>query len=262
MIQRDDEAGVRDLLEAAARPVADGAVAPESTWASGRRRRTGKRAGAGLLGALAATGAAVVVWQAGMTGGRAQPVDLPAGPADIASATGDPARPSTGGPAAEGGAATEGAGGPAFLTPGAESTGGPWPDGEGELLAPAVRVGRHEGFDRVVVDLTGTGPVGWHAAYTAAPTAGGSGLLVEVAGDSVLEITLSGMALPAPGDRVYDDGELRVATASDLDVVAEVVRTTPHEGQLRVLLGVAGEPRPYRVFALEEPLRLVVDIQR
>ena len=31
--------------------------------------------------------------------------------------------------------------------------------------------------------------------------------------------------------------------------------------QLQVFVGMQGEPRPYRVFVLENPLRLAVDIQ-
>ena len=43
--------------------------------------------------------------------------------------------------------------------------------------------------------------------------------------------------------------------------LVEVIRTTPFEGQLQLFVGMTGEPRPYRVFLLQDPLRLVVDVQ-
>ena len=52
------------------------------------------------------------------------------------------------------------------------------------------------------------------------------------------------------------------ATADDpLGAVEEVIRTTPWEGQLQLFIGMQGEPRPYRVFLLQEPMRLVVDVE-
>lgn len=132
----------------------------------------------------------------------------------------------------------------------------------GALYAPSVRAGRHDGFDRVVVDLTGAGPTtgpGWVASYEASPTRGGSGLPAGVAGDSVLQLVLAGMAYPAEGDPVYDGGDYGLDTHS-LGAVVEVIRTTPFEGQLQVFVGMHGEPRPYRVFTLGDPLRLVVDV--
>ncbi|MGD8150069.1 AMIN-like domain-containing (lipo)protein [Ornithinimicrobium sp. Y1694] len=153
--------------------------------------------------------------------------------------------------------------GPAFRDPTQEWIDEPWPAAGGGLLAPTVRAGAHDGFDRVVLDLTGRHEEpwpGWRAAYTDAPTRDGSGLPIELAGDSTLEIRINGMDLPAPDDPTYDDGDLRISTP-ELDLVTEVVRTTPFEGQVDLVVGLSGEPRPYRVFLLTDPLRLVVDIE-
>ena len=68
------------------------------------------------------------------------------------------------------------------------------------------------------------------------------------------------MAYPEPGDPVYDAGDFGLDT-HPLAAVVEVVRTTPFEGQVQLFVGMSGEPRPYRVFLLQEPMRLVVDVQ-
>ncbi|GAA5157235.1 AMIN-like domain-containing (lipo)protein [Ornithinimicrobium tianjinense] len=149
---------------------------------------------------------------------------------------------------------------PGFTDPGEPVVSQGWPGGGGELFAPTVRAGRHDGFDRVVLDLTGTGTPTWRAAYPDEPLRDGSGLPAGVAGDSVLEVVVSGMAYPEPGDPVYDGGDFGLDTHT-LGAVVEVIRTPPFEGQLQLFVGMSGERRPYRVFLLQDPARLVVDVE-
>lgn len=163
----------------------------------------------------------------------------------------DPATPSIG---------QEPGGDRAWLPVDGATEGGGGLASSGQLLAPTVRAGRHDGFDRVVVDLTGTGSPGWVADYVESASEDGSGSPIEVAGDSLLRLRLSGMAYPEPGDPVYDGGIYGLDTHS-LGVVVEVMRTTPFEGQVQLLVGMTGDPRPYDVFVLEDPLRLVVDVR-
>lgn len=148
---------------------------------------------------------------------------------------------------------------PGFVAAGATVTSEGFPGG-GTLFAPTVRAGANDGFDRVVVDLTGTGTPTWRAAYPQAAVRDGSGLPAGVAGDAVLEVVITGMAYPEPGDPVYDGGDFGLDTHT-LAAVVEVIRTPPFEGQLQLFVGVSGEPRPYRVFLLQDPMRLVVDVQ-
>lgn len=153
--------------------------------------------------------------------------------------------------------------GPAFRDPTQAWVDGPSTAAGGQLFAPTVRTGVHDGFDRIVVDLTGPADAsrpGWRAAYTDAPTRDASGLPMEIAGDSVLELVLNGMAYPEPDDPVYDAGDFGLDTHR-LGAVVEVIRTTPFEGQVQVFVGMNGDPRPYRVFVLEGPMRLVIDVQ-
>lgn len=167
-----------------------------------------------------------------------------------------PTEPSTPGPTDPGAGGTLDG-----FTPADQVLTGPgWPSAGGQLLAPTVRAGLNDGFDRVVVDLTGTGEPTWRASYPEEALRDGSGLPAGVAGDSVLEVVIGGMGYPEPGDPVYDDGDIGLDTHR-LDGVVEVIRTTPFEGQLQLFVGLEGEPRPYRVFLLQEPLRLVVDVQ-
>lgn len=155
-----------------------------------------------------------------------------------------------------------GATGPGWVDPRQESVDQPWPAAGGDLFAPTVRAGRHDGFDRVVVDLTGDegADPGWRATYTDDPRLDGSGLPAGVGGDSVLEIVLAGMGYPEPGSDVYAGGTSVLDTPS-LAVVVQVQRTAPYEGMLQVFVGLQGEPRPYRVFLLQDPMRLVVDVR-
>ena len=173
-----------------------------------------------------------------------------------------PGEPADGGGGAGAGGEGDGGGEAAdrWISPTDPAEGGEGLAAGAQLLAPTVRAGRHDGFDRVVVDLTGSGTPGWSAAYVDAAAEAGSGMPIEVAGDSLLRVRLSGMAMPEPGDPVYDGGIFGLDTHS-LGAVVEVMRTTPFEGELQLLVGMDGDPRAYDVFVLEDPLRLVVDVR-
>ena len=49
------------------------------------------------------------------------------------------------------------------------------PEAPSQLMVVNVRVGSHEGFDRVVFDLVGSGEPGWFIDYTNKPSQQGSG---------------------------------------------------------------------------------------
>ena len=59
-----------------------------------------------------------------------------------------------------------------------------------------IRLGRHDGFDRVVVEVGGEGTPGWEVRYVDAPSSQGSGAGVAVAGEAVLQVTLTGTGYP------------------------------------------------------------------
>lgn len=134
------------------------------------------------------------------------------------------------------------------------------PGGEAtQLTIDDLRLGLQDDYDRVVLDLSGTGEVGWFVQYVQAPAMDGSGFPVDLAGDHVLQVVAQGMAIPEPGDTAYDPGSLLI-DGGELSQVTEVLRGAPFEGQVQVFIGTE-EQAPFRVFRLADPERLVIDIQ-
>ncbi|MGY1723941.1 AMIN-like domain-containing (lipo)protein [Blastococcus sp. SYSU DS0533] len=120
-----------------------------------------------------------------------------------------------------------------------------------------VRTARQDGFDRVVLEVGGTGLPGWDARYVPVARSAGSGLPVEVAGDAVLQLVLTGVGLPG------DTGVTPYAGPDPVPLggaaVQEVVLDTVFEGEAVAFLGAAGE-RPFRVYRLQSPNRVVVEV--
>src|SRR4051794_18932877 len=67
------------------------------------------------------------------------------------------------------------------------------PDG---LVVTTVRAARHEGYDRVVFELAGTGTPGWSVEYVDTPSSQGRGEEVDVPGVAQLQVTLQGTTNP------------------------------------------------------------------
>lgn len=161
-----------------------------------------------------------------------------------------------------------GAGGPATTAeespaePEAPFEGGTAPDTEDPsddamLTVTDVRVGVHEGYDRVELELEGTGTPGWRVEYVEEALDPGRGDEVDVDGDAVLEVGITGTAMPMDsgveeygGDPVAGPGES----------VEEVAYRFVFEGVTTAFVGVDGEQRPFRVHTLSDPTRLVVDV--
>ncbi|WP_306515548.1 hypothetical protein [Corynebacterium sp.] len=134
------------------------------------------------------------------------------------------------------------------------------PDDYGDLAPTDVRVGTHQGFDRVVFEFEGTGKPGWFTRYTDSPAQPGSGFPVEFAGDTALSVAIEGT--PPPIDPA------KQAQWIDLDahfpgagVVTEVKLAGAFEGQSVFIIGL-DKQRPYSITRLENPTRVVVDIQK
>jgi hypothetical protein len=120
-----------------------------------------------------------------------------------------------------------------------------------------IRLGRHEGFDRVVFEVGGSGTPGWDVRYVDQAASQGSGDAVEVGGDAVLQVTLTGMGYPYDtGVEEYSGGTLNSAAT---EVVREVVWDATYEGTSVAFVGTTGE-LPFRVYALEGPARVVVEV--
>ena len=129
-------------------------------------------------------------------------------------------------------------------------------DAEG-LTVTAVRAGRHEGFDRVVFELSGSGTPGWTVEYVDAPSDQVEGMPIAVPGAAFLQVTLQSTTYP------YESGAEEVprgpVAVSGTEVVAGVVYDATFEGMSVGWIGTAAET-PFRVYALTGPSRVVVEV--
>ncbi|MGY1691138.1 AMIN-like domain-containing (lipo)protein [Geodermatophilus sp. SYSU D01105] len=122
-----------------------------------------------------------------------------------------------------------------------------------------IRTGRQDGFDRVVFEVGGTGSPGWDVRYVDEASSQGSGAPVELEGEAVLQVTLTGMGYP------YDTGVEEWAgpdplPGSGTQVVTEVAWDATFEGTSVAFIGTTARA-PFRVYALESPTRVVVDLR-
>lgn len=130
----------------------------------------------------------------------------------------------------------------------------------GLLTVRTVRVARQDGYDRVVFELGGAadGQPGWRVEYSDDPRQQGSGDPVEVDGEHVLSVLITGTGYPF--DTGVDEVEGDPALPADLQVVEDVDLGAVFEGQYEAFLGTSVEA-PFRVFRLSDPARVVVDVR-
>lgn len=124
------------------------------------------------------------------------------------------------------------------------------------LHGVGVRFAVHDGFDRVVVDLAGTGAPGWRVMPVDEPQYQAVGGPVPLDGEAALLVQITGIAWTEPGPPF--EGE----TSRSLHggVVRDLVYGSAFEGEQEVFLGLDAEA-PFRVFRLEDPARVVIDVQ-
>ncbi len=122
-----------------------------------------------------------------------------------------------------------------------------------------IRVGGHEGFDRVVFEFNGPGVPAWEVRYVAEAIGDASGLPVDVAGDAVLQVLLQPVAYPMDGTTPYS-GPPVIAVAGT-EQVTEVVNNSIFEGYLQAFIGVDDGEQPFRAYSLTDPARIVVEVQ-
>jgi len=129
----------------------------------------------------------------------------------------------------------------------------------GPLTVTAVRIAPQDGYDRVVFELDGqqAGEPGWRVEYTDDPSEQGSGDPVEVAGDAVLAVIVTGTGYPF--DTGVDEVSADPSLPPGLQVVRDVQLGAVFEGQYEAFIGLRGE-RPFTVTRLADPARVVIDI--
>ncbi|MBT0995384.1 hypothetical protein KIN34_13930 [Cellulomonas sp. DKR-3] len=146
----------------------------------------------------------------------------------------------------------------------AEPDGGPFADpgtvleqdaDGGVLTVVDVRTGRHDGFERVVYELAGTGLPGWRVEYVEEAVDDPSGEVVDVPGPATLQVVVTGTAYP--DETGHDELARDVAGAG---AVLEVTRPLTFEGASQSFVGL-DERRPFRVTLLRDPARVVLDVR-
>jgi hypothetical protein len=123
-----------------------------------------------------------------------------------------------------------------------------------DLELEAVRVVEHESGDRIVLTFTGDGKPGWAVRYVDEAVVDGSGEVVDLDGDAILQLDLSGTPTRASGTTRPVHRRL----AGD---VVDLHALRAWEGVTQVFLGIDGGRTPFRVSPLATPSRLVVDVE-
>lgn len=197
------------------------------------------------------------------TGGDADSVTATASPTgdDLSTSTGDSdvSTATAGAPEPEGtpDAPTETPEDQALAEPSLDPVEAP-ATGESDLLSTTVRIGAHEGYDRVVFDLEGEGVPGYSVSYVDSAVENGSGTVLDVDGDAVLQVVITGTRYPAE-DEAYEGGP-GVYSLDAADVVEEVRLSGTFEGRTQAFIGIDDADTPFRVFTLSDPARVVVDV--
>jgi hypothetical protein len=132
------------------------------------------------------------------------------------------------------------------------------PSGDARLTVTDVRVGTHDGYDRVVFELAGTGTPGWWVEYVAQAVDDPSDQPVDLQGDAALQVMLLGMGYPADTGETEWSGD---PLTPGYPALRDVDLRGTFEAQTQAFLGVTPSGTPFRVFALSDPTRVVVDVR-
>lgn len=148
---------------------------------------------------------------------------------------------------------------------GSDPVSGELPPGTAPAYLTDVRVGGHDGFDRVVLEFENGGTSEFQVAYEDPPIrSAGEGAEVAIDGEAFLVLRLlsaSGVAFGRGAADGYEEtytGPARVT--GDTSVVTEAVRTGDFEATLSWAVGLDRRV-PFSVTVLTDPLRLVVDLR-
>jgi hypothetical protein len=138
----------------------------------------------------------------------------------------------------------------------------------GDLLAPApltnVRAGRHDCYDRLVMDIAGPLPRGYQVEYVDAVRSPGSGEVMPLRGGAFLQVTLQNPAHDInTGAPTYNPASrTELVNVTGWRTLRQVALVSDYEGYTDLGLGVRAR-LPFRVFSLAGPgsgSRVVIDV--
>lgn len=124
-----------------------------------------------------------------------------------------------------------------------------------------VRAGRHDCYDRIVVDVAG-GPAGYTVGYVAAVHAQGSGAVLPLRGGAFLQIDLQAPASNNGGPTYTPANPRELVDVAGYRTFRQAAWGGSYEGYTTVGLGVRAR-LPFRVLTLDGPgtaTRLVIDV--
>jgi hypothetical protein len=132
------------------------------------------------------------------------------------------------------------------------------PSAGAQVTVIDIRIGRHDHFDRVVFEVGGSGTPGWDVRYVDAASSQASGRPMEVAGNDILQVTLTGVGYPTDTGIDEWSGPNPLSVAGT-EVVTEVVWDTTFEGTSVAFVGTDAQV-PFRVYLLQAPARVVLEV--
>ena len=122
----------------------------------------------------------------------------------------------------------------------------------------AIRIGHHDGFDRVVFEFHGTGTPGWTVKYVPEALGQASGKPIDLPGSAVLSVAITGVGYPT------DTGVQEVAPGpvamAGTDVVTEAYFESTFEGISQAFVGTTVQ-KPFRAYLLTDPARVVLEVR-
>ena len=131
----------------------------------------------------------------------------------------------------------------------------PAKDSQG-LVVTNVRLGLHDGYERVVFETTGSGQAGWFAGLTNEPRQPGSGFPIDYDGEVALQIAIRGVVYPWDANAA----EFEDSVPGHGGIITGISNQKTYEGQHQFTIGLQ-RAVPYSITWLDEPGRVVVDFQ-
>ncbi len=125
-----------------------------------------------------------------------------------------------------------------------------------------VALGDQGTADRVTFTLDGAeGEAGWRVRYVDEAIQQGSGNVLDIEGEAILEVTLTGMAFPSdlPPD-VEEDVADPETFPFDGEGIVEVDVGSVFEAQQQIFIGTTGR-QPFTVERLPDPQRVYIDVE-
>ncbi len=130
--------------------------------------------------------------------------------------------------------------------------------GAAQAILEDVRVARNTGFDRIVFEYRPGAPLpGYEARYNPFPSQCASGQLVVATGGAQFTIVMRPAAAHENGKSTISGNSI---TTPSNPVILQALSTCDFEGIVSWVVGVE-KRRPFRVFELQDPPRIVVDFQ-